>query len=74
MGTSYIYKSLIEQIFISNDIHFASSFPSALAITSFFFLCQALAYVFAPMKVYENIYLSDSYDFSKFDGSRKIKV
>jgi hypothetical protein len=25
-------------------------------------------------KIYENIYLSVSYDFSKFNGSRKIKV
>jgi hypothetical protein len=25
-------------------------------------------------KNYENIYLSVSYDFSKFDGSRKIKM
>jgi len=25
-------------------------------------------------KMYENIYLIISYDFSKFDGSRKIKV
>jgi hypothetical protein len=25
-------------------------------------------------KMYENIYLNVSYDFSKFDGSRKIKV
>ncbi len=25
-------------------------------------------------KIYENIYLSVSYDFSKFDGSRKSKM
>jgi hypothetical protein len=25
-------------------------------------------------KIYENVHLSVSYDFSKFDGSRKIKV
>jgi hypothetical protein len=37
MGTSYIYKSLIEQISILNNIHFASSYPSAFAITFFFF-------------------------------------
>jgi len=24
--------------------------------------------------IYENVYLSVSYDFSKFDGSKKIKV
>jgi hypothetical protein len=74
MRTSYIYKSLIEQIFILNNIHFVSSYPSAFATTSFFFLWQALASVFAPIKVYENIYLSVSYDFSKFDGSRKINL
>ncbi len=27
-----------------------------------------------PQKNYENIHLNVSYDFSKFDGSRKIKV
>jgi hypothetical protein len=27
-----------------------------------------------PKKNYENIHLNVSYDFSKFDGSRKIKV
>jgi hypothetical protein len=40
----------------------------------FFFLWQVLTFVFAPIKVYENIYLSVSYDFSKFDESRKIKM
>jgi hypothetical protein len=29
---------------------------------------------FTHSKNYENIYLSASYDFSEFDGSKKIKV
>jgi len=29
---------------------------------------------FIHKKNYENVYLSVSYDFSKFDGSKKIKV
>jgi hypothetical protein len=29
---------------------------------------------FISKNIYENVYLDVSYDFSKFDGSRKIKV
>jgi hypothetical protein len=30
--------------------------------------------MYSQRKVYENIYLNDSYDFSKPNGSKKIKV
>jgi hypothetical protein len=29
---------------------------------------------FMKIKIYENVHLSVSYDFSKFNGSKKIKV